>query len=60
VVKSTEDGEIARVPCEPEALTAKVPLSDFRTISRDGRLYLTAVRIKGEDVAHRVIPRPAE
>jgi len=60
VVKSIDDGEITRVPCEPETLTAKVPISDFRTISHDGRQYLTAVRIKGEDVAHRLIPKAAE
>jgi len=55
VVKSVDDGEVARVPCEPETLSAKVTTSDFRSITReDGKTYLTAVRIKGETVAHRV------
>ena len=39
VVKSIEDGEITRVPCEPEALTAKVPISDFRTIWMAGSTW---------------------
>jgi hypothetical protein len=59
VVKSDEGAEVARVPCEPETLTAKVPLSDFRSTFRNGKQYLTAVRIKGEMVAHRVAPNPA-
>jgi hypothetical protein len=55
VVKSEEGAEVARVPCEPETLTAKVPLSDFRSALKGGKQYLTAVRIKGETVAHRVV-----
>ena len=55
VVKSIDDGEVARVPCEPETLSAKISMSDFRSVTReDGKTYLTAVRIKGETVAHRV------
>lgn len=55
VVKASEGEEVARVPCEPEQMTAKITVSDFRSIVRDGKRYLTAVRIKGETVAHRVV-----
>ena len=56
VVKSAEDGkEVARVPCTLEQLSRKIELSDFRSITRsDGAQALTAVRIKGEMVAHRL------
>jgi len=54
VVKNNEGAEVSRVPCEPEQLTAKNDLSDFRSTVRDGKRYITAVRIKGEMVAHRV------
>jgi hypothetical protein len=54
VVKEVEGKEVARVPCEPETLSAKISSSDFRSIVKDGKRYLTAVRIKGETVAHRV------
>ena len=60
VVKTDDGDQVARVPCEPEALASKVALSDFRSTFRNGKQYLTAVRIKGESVAHRVIPVPAE
>ena len=57
VVTLAEDGsEVARVPCKPEPLSAKITMSDFRSITRpDGVVALTAVRIKGEQIAHRVI-----
>ncbi len=57
VVTSAEDGrEVARVPCKPEALEKKVDISDFRSVAGpDGVHSLTAVRIKGESMAHRVI-----
>ena len=57
VVTSAEDGkEIARVPCTPEQLSGKIDMSDFRSITRsDGAQALTAVRIKGETVAHRLV-----
>jgi hypothetical protein len=58
VVKSSDGDEVVRVPCEAEQLSAKIPISDFRSITRDGKQYLTAVRIKGEMVAHRVTPSP--
>ena len=55
VVWSDEGQELARVPCAPEDLTKKVDTSDFRSITRpDGVQVLTAVRIKGEKVAHRL------
>jgi hypothetical protein len=59
VVKNDDGEEIARVPCEAETLSAKVPMSEFRSVTKDGKLYLTAVRIKGETIAHRVVPNPA-
>jgi hypothetical protein len=56
VVTSEEDGkELARVPCTPESLDKKVTTSEFRSKKQpDGSVVLTAVRIKGETVAHRV------
>jgi len=55
VVKSDEGKEVARVPCEAETLSSKVTSSDFRSTVKDGKRYITAVRIKGETVAHRVV-----
>lgn len=57
VVTSDADGrEVARVPCRPEELQKKVDTSDFRTVVGPGGVpSLTAVRIRGELVAHRVI-----
>ena len=53
----TVDGkELARVPCTPEQLSGKIGLSDFRSVTKpDGLQALTAVRIKGEWVAHRLV-----
>jgi hypothetical protein len=60
LVVKTEDGyEVARVPCEAEAVGGKILLSEFRSVERDGMRYLTAVRIKGETIAHRIVPSPA-
>ncbi len=59
VAKTAEGEEVVRVPCEPETLPRKNATSDFRTMSKDGTQYLTAVRIKGETVAHRVAGGPA-
>jgi hypothetical protein len=59
VVTSDEDGkEIARVPCTPETLAKKAEMSDIRTVTRDGKVYMTAVRIKGELVMHRLVSTP--
>jgi hypothetical protein len=55
VVKDDDGREVTRVPCEAETLTAKVATSEFRSTMKDGQRYLTAVRIKGETVAHRVV-----
>jgi hypothetical protein len=57
VMTSSDDGrEVARVPCTEEQLSGKVQLSDFRSIVRpDGTEALTAVRIKGEKIAHRLV-----
>jgi len=57
VVRSTEDGkELARVPCTAEQLSGKIETSDFRSVTRqDGQQALTAVRIKGETQAHRLV-----
>ena len=55
VVWSDEGKELARVPCTPEQLSRKVDVSDFRSINQpDGSQTLTAVRIKGEMIAHRL------
>jgi hypothetical protein len=58
VITSDEGKEVVRVPCTPEPLAKKAELSDIRTTTRDGQLYLTAVRIKGEMVMHRLVPTP--
>jgi hypothetical protein len=59
IVTSDDEGkEMARVPCTPEPLAKKAEMSDIRTITRAGSVYLTAVRIKGELVMHRVVPFP--
>jgi hypothetical protein len=57
VVTSADEGnEVARVPCRPEDLQTKIDVSDFRsTLRPDGTHVLTAVRIKGEMVAHRLV-----
>lgn len=56
VVKNDEGKEVARVACKPEELTDKNDLSDFRFTRRaDGVAELTAVRIRGEKLAHRVV-----
>lgn len=58
VVTSADDGaEVARVPCEPETLSAKAAHSEFRSISRpDGPNVISSVRFRGEMVAHRILP----
>jgi hypothetical protein len=58
VITTDEGKEVARVPCKAEPLARKAEISDIRTITRDGRIYLTAVRIKGELVMHRLVPAP--
>jgi hypothetical protein len=57
VVTSADDGrEVARVPCKPEELMKKVDVSEFRSVPRpDGGQALSAVRIRGEMLAHRVV-----
>jgi hypothetical protein len=57
VVTSEETGrEVARVPCKMEMLPAKTDVNELRTVSKaDGSSVLSAVRIKGETVAHRVL-----
>ena len=59
VVKDEDGEEVARVPCAAETLPAKVSTSEFRSVTRDGKLYLSSVRIKGETIAHRVVLNPA-
>jgi hypothetical protein len=57
VVTSADDGaEVARVPCEPEMLSAKAGNSEIRSMSRQGGpTVISSVRFKGEMVAHRII-----
>ena len=55
VINSENGDEVVRVPCKAEPLAQKAEVSDIRTVTRDGKTYLTAVRIKGEIVLHRVV-----
>lgn len=57
VVTSADDGaEVARVPCEPEAILTKAAQSEIRSLSRpDGMHVISSVRFKGELVAHRIV-----
>lgn len=55
VVTSDRGDEVARVPCTPEPLAKKAELSEIRMTVRDGKTYVTAVRIQGEMVLHRVV-----
>lgn len=56
VTSADTNKEVARVPCTPEQLQDKVNFSDFRFTKRpDGVAELTAVRIRGEKVAHKVV-----
>ena len=57
IITSSDDGkELARVPCSQEQLSGKIELSDFRSVTKpDGSQALTAVRIRGESVAHRLV-----
>jgi hypothetical protein len=58
VVTARDDGaEMARVPCEPETLSARSSTSEIRSISRqDGATVISSVRFKGEIIAHRITP----
>ena len=56
VVTNDRDKEVARVPCEQQALPQKIESSELRAIVRaDGLRALQSVRIKGETVAHRIV-----
>jgi len=56
VVIDADGREVARVPCRPEQLKTKIPISDFRSVTRpDGQAALTALRVKGELIEHRLI-----
>jgi hypothetical protein len=56
VVTNTNNKEVARVPCTPEALPQKIENSELRAIVRaDGLRALQSVRIKGETVGHRIV-----
>ena len=57
VVTTVEDGkEVARVPCTPEELMDKPLVSDMRAVPDGaGGRVLSAVRIRGEKIAHRVV-----
>lgn len=59
LVITRENGEeVARVPCTPEPVAKKAETSEIRSMTRDGKIYLTTVRIKGETIAHRVVVSP--
>ena len=56
VTTADEGAEVARVPCTPEAIAAKVKISEYRTMTKaDGSSELTSVRFEGETIGHRVI-----
>ena len=57
VVTSDDSGrEVARIPCKMEPLAKKSEVNELRTVSQpDGSSVLSAVRIKGENIAHRVL-----
>ena len=57
VVTTVADGkEVARVPCTPEELMEKPKESEMRTVPiANGGRALTAVRIRGDVIAHRVV-----
>ena len=57
VITFADNGkEVARVPCRPEMLDKKVAVTEYRSTTRpDGTSALTAVRIKGEMIAHNVV-----
>jgi hypothetical protein len=57
VVTEVDGGrEVARVPCKPEPLAKKTDMSELRSVPKpDGSAVLSAIRIKGETVAHRVV-----
>ena len=56
VVTGETGTEITRVECEQEILDAKVEESQLRSLLRaDGTRKLTAVRLKGEKVSHRIV-----
>ncbi len=59
VITSESGEEVARVPCTPEPLAKKAETSEIRSTKRDGKLYLTSVRIRGELIAHRVAINPS-
>jgi hypothetical protein len=55
IVTSADTGkEVARVPCKMEQLDKKTEVSELRTVTKAGANALSAVRIKGETIAHRV------
>ena len=58
VITSENGKEVARVPCTPEQLAKKADLSEVRSTTRDGKIYLTAVRIEGELIGHRIVVSP--
>jgi hypothetical protein len=58
VITSDAGEEVARVPCTPEPLAQKAEISEIRSTTRNGKIYLTSVRVRGETVQHRVTINP--
>ena len=55
VLTGSNGKEAARVPCRPEVLEKRAPVSSFvAVVDADGSKKLVEVRIKGETVAHTV------
>jgi hypothetical protein len=56
MVISREGKEVARVACTPVPLDSKVAETGYRTVLRGDAKVLTEIRIKGQTVAHTLVP----
>jgi hypothetical protein len=57
IVTSVATGkEVTRVPCKPMTLDRKVEVTEYRTVRTPEGKVLTDVRIKGETIAHSLVP----
>ena len=55
LVVTANGKELARVPCKQEQLNSKITTSDLRSLDRPDGATMTAIRIKGETIEHRLI-----
>jgi hypothetical protein len=57
IVTSVATGkEVTRVPCNPVTLNSKVEVTEYRSVRTEEGKILTDVRIKGESIAHSLVP----